>query len=190
MPKIVDHDQYRKDLIHKAFDLFAEKGYAITMRQIAQELGVSTGTLYHYFPSKEALFEQVVIEMLNQDLLRITDQLKQAKTLTERIEVGFQFLEHNQEHFFKNMMICMDYSQHQNREGKEYSQVLRQAEENSYAAMAALLEIDDPEILAFVSSFVDGLILGQMYDSLAPSISRQGKLLAKMLTAYLQSESK
>ena len=59
MPKIVDHEQYRKELLGKCFDLFAQKGYgSITMRQIAQGLGVSTGTLYHYFPSKQALFEQ------------------------------------------------------------------------------------------------------------------------------------
>ncbi|MGB6015410.1 MAG: helix-turn-helix domain-containing protein, partial [Nodosilinea sp.] len=48
MPKIVDHDQYRREILDQCFDLFAEKGYAaLTMRQIAQELGVSTGTLYH-----------------------------------------------------------------------------------------------------------------------------------------------
>lgn len=188
MPKIVDHDQYRKDLLDKAFDLFAEKGYAITMRQIAQGLGVSTGTLYHYFPSKEALFEQLVIERLNQDLLQVSDELKLATTLAERIEAGFQYVENHQDDFLKEMMIWMDYSQHQNREGKECSQVLQQVEENAYAAIANLLGIDDPEILTMVSSFVDGLIIGQIYGSpLAPCISQQGKLLAKMITAYLES---
>jgi AcrR family transcriptional regulator len=54
MPKIVDHDQYRKELLSKCFDLFAEKGYgSITMRQIAEGLNVSTGTLYHYFPANK-----------------------------------------------------------------------------------------------------------------------------------------
>ncbi|MFM8003959.1 MAG: TetR/AcrR family transcriptional regulator, partial [Dolichospermum sp.] len=42
MPKIVNHEQYRKELLSKCFDLFAEKGYAaITMRQISAGLKVS-----------------------------------------------------------------------------------------------------------------------------------------------------
>ena len=58
MPKIVDVEQYRKELLLKSAELFAEKGYAnMTTRELAQGLGVSTGTLYHYFPSKAALFE-------------------------------------------------------------------------------------------------------------------------------------
>lgn len=188
MPKIVDHDQYRKDLLHKSFDLFAEKGYAITMRQIAQGLGVSTGTLYHYFPSKEALFEQLVLEQAEQDILRVTDELKQANSLAERIETAFQFIEKNQDYFFKQMMICMDFSQHLNREGKECSEVLQQLEEKVYAAIANLLGIEDPDLLMFVSSLVDGLVIGQIY-GVQPSISQQGKLLAKMLTVYLEAES-
>ncbi|MFN3360342.1 MAG: TetR/AcrR family transcriptional regulator [Pseudanabaenaceae cyanobacterium] len=39
MPKVVEHGAYRW--------------------QIAENLGISTGRLYHYFPSKEALFEQL-----------------------------------------------------------------------------------------------------------------------------------
>jgi AcrR family transcriptional regulator len=185
MPKIVDHVQYRKELLHKSFNLFAEKGYSITMRQIAQGLGVSTGTLYHYFPSKEALFEQLVVELYEQDILQFGAEIKQANTLSARIEAGFQLLENHQDYFFKQMMVWIDFSQHQNREGKEYSDVLKQIEEKTYAAMADLLGITDRDLLLFVSSLVDGLIISQVYGE-APSIARQGKLLAKMLTAYLE----
>lgn len=188
MPKIVDHDQYRKDLLHKSFDLFAEKGYAITMRQIAQGLGVSTGTLYHYFPSKEALFEQLVLEQFEQDILRIADELKQASTLAERLEAGFQFVESNRDYFFKQMMICMDFNQHLNREGKECSEVFRQLEEKAYATIGNLLGIEDPDLLMLVSALIDGLVIGQIYGSPIP-IARQGKLFAKMVTAYLESEA-
>ena len=70
MPKIVDRDHYRQELLMKSFDLFAQKGYSsITMRQLAQGIGVSTGTLYHYFPSKEALFLQLAEELDRQDVM-------------------------------------------------------------------------------------------------------------------------
>ncbi len=68
MPKIVDRERYRKQLLQQSFELFAEIGYGnITMRQLAQKLAVSTGTLYHYFPSKEAMFLQLVLSGLNRD---------------------------------------------------------------------------------------------------------------------------
>lgn len=57
MPKVVDHKAYRRELLQKARAVFAERNYAdVSMRDIAQSLNVSTGTLYHYFPSKEDLF--------------------------------------------------------------------------------------------------------------------------------------
>ncbi len=57
MPKIVDRDAYRAELASKATDVFRRHGYAgIGMRQIARELGLSKSALYHYFPSKVALF--------------------------------------------------------------------------------------------------------------------------------------
>ena len=60
MPKIVDHDAYREELTEKYFEHFAKRGYAdVTMKEIASDLGVSTGTLYHYFPSKKSILEHM-----------------------------------------------------------------------------------------------------------------------------------
>lgn len=186
MPKIVDHAQYRKELLSKSFDLFAEKGYAsVTMRQIAQGLGVSTGTLYHYFPSKEALFEQLVEEMVDQDILRAATELENAHTLTERIEAAFDFIGKNQDYFFKQTSIFMDFRQQQRREGKEYSDALKRAEQRVWQSITQLLDLQDPDVIDFVLSLIDGLILGQMYSKTA-NFSTQAKLLAQMLTAYLE----
>ena len=96
MPKIVDHEQYRKELLDKCFDLFAQKGYgSITMRQIAEGLGVSTGTLYHYFPSKQALFEQLAQEICEQDLITALAELQGAQTLQESMEALGRYLVKN-----------------------------------------------------------------------------------------------
>jgi AcrR family transcriptional regulator len=49
------------ELLEAALDLFAEKGYAATrLDDVAQRAGVSKGTLYLYFDSKENLFKAVV----------------------------------------------------------------------------------------------------------------------------------
>ncbi len=58
MPKVVDHARLRHELAAQAARLFLRRGYgALGMREIAEELGVSKSALYHYFPSKRALFE-------------------------------------------------------------------------------------------------------------------------------------
>lgn len=61
MPKIVNHDEYRQELLEKSYHLFTRKGYNnINMKEIAAEIGVSTGTLYHYFPSKENMLAEMI----------------------------------------------------------------------------------------------------------------------------------
>ena len=50
-----------QELLDAALDLFVEKGYAATRtEEVAQRAGVSKGTLYLYYPSKEDLFKAVV----------------------------------------------------------------------------------------------------------------------------------
>ncbi|MCX7890819.1 MAG: TetR/AcrR family transcriptional regulator [Burkholderiales bacterium] len=49
------------ELMEAALDLFAERGYAATrLEDVAHRAGVSKGTLYLYFESKEELFKAVV----------------------------------------------------------------------------------------------------------------------------------
>lgn len=58
MPKVVDHTKLRGELAEGAAQLFLRRGYsALGMREIAERLGVSKSALYHYFPSKRALFD-------------------------------------------------------------------------------------------------------------------------------------
>lgn len=51
------------ELLEAALDLFVEKGFAATRsEEVALRAGVSKGTLFLYFPSKEELFKAVVME--------------------------------------------------------------------------------------------------------------------------------
>ena len=51
------------ELLEAALALFVEKGYAATrVEEVAASAGVSKGTLFLYFPSKEELFKAVVRE--------------------------------------------------------------------------------------------------------------------------------
>src|SRR3954468_6232166 len=57
-----DAERNRSRILDAAADLFAEKGLAVGLDEIARHAGVGVGTAYRRFPSKdeliEALFEQ------------------------------------------------------------------------------------------------------------------------------------
>jgi len=56
----------REHIIASSAKLFARNGVAATtVRQIADEVGILSGSLYHHFDSKEAIVDEVVSSFLN-----------------------------------------------------------------------------------------------------------------------------
>lgn len=58
----MQNDERRALLLERATELFGEHGYdALSMARIAREAKISKALLYHYFPSKHALFEAALM---------------------------------------------------------------------------------------------------------------------------------
>ena len=58
MPKIVDHDQRRVELVDATWRIIAERGLdGATMREIAAEAGFANGALKPYFATKDRLLD-------------------------------------------------------------------------------------------------------------------------------------
>lgn len=187
MPKIVDHDQYRKELLGQCFDLFAEKGYsAITMRQIAQGLKVSTGTLYHYFPSKEVLFEQMVREMALQDIRSAAREIHEKKTPLERIEAIFQFISKHEDYFIKQNLIWVEFYQQQKRDGGSHLSLFCRVWKDHEQEVSNLVAIKDRTLLEHLGCFLDGMLLHRIFNPEECSFQQQTQLLMKMLSLYLE----
>ena len=54
-------ERRREEILRAALRLFVRKGYAATkVSDIAEAVGMSTGLMFHYFESKEALYEALV----------------------------------------------------------------------------------------------------------------------------------
>lgn len=54
-------EERRKQILFKALELFVTQGFSETkITDIAQELGISTGLLFHYYESKEQLYLALV----------------------------------------------------------------------------------------------------------------------------------
>jgi len=57
MPKIVDKEAKKRDIMHAAMEVFARKGVTKTkMIDIAEKAGIGKGTIYEYYRSKEEIF--------------------------------------------------------------------------------------------------------------------------------------
>jgi AcrR family transcriptional regulator len=68
-----------QELLDAALALFVEKGFAATRaEEVAQHAGVSKGTLYLYYPSKEELFKAVVRQNLASLIAEGLEALDQA----------------------------------------------------------------------------------------------------------------
>lgn len=188
MPKIVDRESYRKELLNKSFDLFAEKGYSsITMREIASGIGVSTGTLYHYFPSKESLFEQLIEHLSYEDTKEeAVAELGNPPTLGEKIEILMDYVCKKEDRILKDLLITFDFCQHKTRQELENNQALQAAGKRYEEAVCCYLGLDDPAIATFIINSVDGLIARRFYQGERVSFSEQATLLKEMLLAYLE----
>ncbi len=64
----------REHLIDVGFQLIHSSGYAATgVKEILAHAGVAKGSFYHYFPSKEAFTEQVLLRYAATELERVQD---------------------------------------------------------------------------------------------------------------------
>jgi AcrR family transcriptional regulator len=57
----MDVDERRAQLLERGAELFTSRPYdELSMKEIASEVGISKALLYHYFPSKQAFFEETL----------------------------------------------------------------------------------------------------------------------------------
>ncbi len=74
MPKIVDHDERRLELVDATWRIIARHGMeGATMREIATEAGFANGALKPYFPTKESLLEFAFRHVFNRTNRRVAD---------------------------------------------------------------------------------------------------------------------
>ncbi|MEW9532305.1 TetR/AcrR family transcriptional regulator [Microbispora sp. NPDC049125] len=88
----------REHLVKLAAELFARKGFqATTVREIALEAGILSGSLYHHFDSKETIVDEVLRTFLEDVTARYRAALASEDdpraVLSEMVRIGFGTLE-------------------------------------------------------------------------------------------------
>jgi AcrR family transcriptional regulator len=86
MPRQARGEQTKAAIIGTALALFAEKGFeATTMRGIADRAGVSLGSAYYYFASKEHLIQGFYDQVADRHGAVLPEKLEDVAALTDRL---------------------------------------------------------------------------------------------------------
>jgi AcrR family transcriptional regulator len=92
VPKIKRSQQTRQKILDAAALWLNRKGLAImSLQDLANEVGLQTASLYYYFPSKDALIEEVMhigIEVVYRDVKDAVERLGPGVSFRDRIRVA------------------------------------------------------------------------------------------------------
>ena len=84
-------EKTRQHLLSVAEEVFGEKGYFnASIVDITQQAKVAQGTFYNYFPSKKAIFDELVRNMSQSFRSEIRKAIRSASSFEESQRIGFR----------------------------------------------------------------------------------------------------
>jgi len=108
LPKIVDFEQRKQEIVEKAMKVFIEKGYHKTnLADIAKECNIGRTTLYQYFKDKDEIFDYVAEQFsknLETDCRNILENKKLSAADKLKMTISLLTLQYQLE---KNKMLMM-----------------------------------------------------------------------------------
>lgn len=195
MPKIVDTVSVKKEILNKCFELFAERGFSnLSMRNISKELNLTTGKLYHYFPSKDNLFYSLVNHVCTETVLGLIQGISPKDPYEDKFNALVDQLRNNQLIFRKIFYILSDFY----RFRKAYPSKL---EEDALTAnlpnelaklsrsfgqpIMQLLNINEIQA-QFIVTLFNGWVFRCIVDSQYPDISQDFEYLKEIMDSIRQ----
>ncbi len=188
MPKIVDRDAYRLELLSKSFELFARHGYTnISMRGIAEALDISTGTLYHYFSSKKEIFTQIAFFLSQSDMSQIADLMEQRSSVEERLDLFFLHIREDEEAILNSLLFVADFYRLNLNEDMD-NDFIKKTLSGYYEVLVNAVGLP-PDLATLVFATVDGLIMHQAIESEKADLNAQLSLLKEIVITHIQKKA-
>ena len=160
-------EEQRTKILEGALRVFAHKGMAATMSDVAASAGVSQGLAYRYFPSKEALFKELIEQATQSGMALMQQVQKLSGTPGERLNFLIsKSLENMREHsefyqfsaqIFDDETMPEDSRNLLRKYGSAYQKLMRQMIVEAQAA--GEIAADDPDqLLMVITACLDGLL--------------------------------
>tara|TARA_B100000927_G_scaffold231781_1_gene191818 strand:+ start:165 stop:749 length:585 start_codon:yes stop_codon:yes gene_type:complete len=104
-----------------ALHLFAERGYAaVSMRQIASKVGLQVGALYNYFPDKQTILSELLINHM-ENLLQTWHQQKLPEKSDKLLEFFVDF--HIEYHLNRPEEVFIAYMELRNLSPENFEKI-------------------------------------------------------------------
>lgn len=158
------------------------------MRQLAESLGVSTGTLYHYFQSKKAIFEQLVRHMAQRDVAGLAEVMSPFEGIEAKLGAASHHIEQHGDYFRKQLLLFVEYARQLELQGDDQNSAIRIAFDDAFEPFQEMFieqtGLDDPVLFKLIGCVFDGVLIQQIYSPDEIALSEVVGLFARMLTAY------
>jgi len=188
VPKIVDHESVRSRLIAQASVLFAERGYnALTTRTLSKELGVTTGGLYYYFPSKEALFAEVADHVTAGEVRGVRLALSPEDSPEVLAEGLLAYVRENEARMVRYTLLLTEYARLGRPRAADKAEATALTLARYREVLASQLGLDGPEGADAVLSFLRGLMLQRLLYGVPGDLLEQAPFLAALIRASRSS---
>lgn len=187
----------RSNILQAALDLFANTGYdAASVAEICQAAGVSKGAFYHHFPSKHAVFMEILqnwLALLEQQLIAT---LQEAQDVPHALLRMADLMQHIFEQASGKMPMFLEFWAQASRDPEVWQVVIApyQHYQHFFEALVqrgmaeGTLEAHNPQVAAqSVTALALGLLLQGI---LAPTQSDWSTLPKQSIQILLQGLAK
>jgi AcrR family transcriptional regulator len=167
-------EEQRAKILDAAMIVFARKGMAATMAEVATTAEVSYGLVYRYFANKETIFAELVERVLRNSIRAIERILEMPGTPEERLHFllsqALEGLREHPEFVLLTHQVLRDEATPDElrklvqKQGWTYRAVMRQLIVEGQAA-GQVAETDPDQLVAAVSACIGGLSLGLTWQS-------------------------
>ncbi|MBS2037088.1 TetR/AcrR family transcriptional regulator [bacterium] len=159
MAKSLDHDVQRRQILEKSFPFFAESGYVgLSIRRLALGLGVTSGTLYHYFRNKEEIFEAMMQQIMTDDAeAKMAFLVEYPDPVAKMRALGRSF-EQQKNQLRLQTILCGEYCRHLQEQGRSTLAFWGLVKPRYRALCKLILGYENPLVFELVSTFIHGLL--------------------------------
>ncbi len=173
-------EQRRRQLLDVALDIFAARGFhATSMDEVALAAGVTKPVLYQHFPSKRALYVELLEDVGNRLLGQLTSATNLATTGRQRVEDGFKayfrFVDGNRSAF--RLLFGASV-----RNDPEFAVVADRFIDHAAGLVSTLIEIPVPEEHRLMLA---NALVGMAEATSRRSIARDADIDANRLAAWI-----
>lgn len=110
MAIIVDKEKKRRDIAIACTDLLLEKGLKkLTVSEIAKTAGIGKGTVYEYFPNKEAVVFEIIRNVIEEHQQNLIERSDENTSCRQKVFYLFDFSLCQYKDYTKHLDVYREY---------------------------------------------------------------------------------